>query len=136
MTKGVLLSRSLAERTKMVVEAFGAGSVPNVDPRAIGQIAGLLHPVELTTDWEKDDDIPGWRARFRKLFFDPPTGEYHRSNHQEQEDFLYYPLDVGKRQRFSNHRRRNSDAVSEAIWGQCRHYRSAVFRHAVFRNKS
>ena len=62
MNKGVLLSKNLAERTKTVVEGFFPRTAPNVDPRAIAQIAGLIHPVELTEDWENDDDIPGWRA--------------------------------------------------------------------------
>ena len=96
MNKGVLLSKKLAERTKTVVEGFFPRAAPNIDPRAIAQIAGLIHPVELTKDWENDDDVPGWRARFRKLFFDPPTGEYHFCDVNEQEDFLYYPLDIGK----------------------------------------
>lgn len=100
--KGVLLSRSLAVRTKALVEASTPSPGKSTGPSMFAAVGGLLHPVELIDEWtneneDDEDETNGWINRFRKLYFDPISEEYDVSEHDEAETEIYYPLSKGMR---------------------------------------
>jgi hypothetical protein len=88
---GVLLSKDLALRVKTLVEEMGIMPVKTTNKSIGSGFAGFVTPIELTEDWNNDDD-KGWKSKMKRLWFRPDSGDYRVDDSDNSETEIYYPL--------------------------------------------
>jgi hypothetical protein len=95
MSKGVLISRDLAVRTKDLVDGINTPGIRTPDKSILSSFAGYISPVELSAEWNNDDGN-GWKAKCKRLYYRTETGEYHPHDNDNSETELFYPLSLDK----------------------------------------